>query len=100
MAQLRDYKLLCFDVYGTLIDWESGIVDALQPLLEASQATPSKEQILTIYHVIEKAQQTKTPDLKYSDLLSTIYPQIAARLGPEHSPTPEQSEAFGQSIGH
>ena len=98
MAHLRDYKLLCFDVYGTLIDWESGIVDALQPLLEASKATLSRAQILTIYHEIEKAQQIKTPGLKYTELLSTIYPQIAARLG-LGEPTAEQSEAFGQSIG-
>ena len=31
--QLSDYKVLTFDCYGTLIDWESGIWDALQPLL-------------------------------------------------------------------
>ena len=99
MAQLRDHKLLCFDIYGTLIDWESGIYDALQPLLKANQANLSKEQVLTIYHEVEKAQQAKTPDLKYADLLGTIYPQIAAQLGLGET-APEQSEAFGQSIGH
>ena len=35
-ASLRDYKVLTFDCYGTLIDWESGIWDALQPLLVAN----------------------------------------------------------------
>jgi len=30
---LQQYKALTMDCYGTLIDWESGIWDALQPLL-------------------------------------------------------------------
>ena len=31
MARLTDYRVLTFDCYGTLIDWEGGIWDALQP---------------------------------------------------------------------
>ena len=31
---LRDYKVLTFDVYGTLIDWESGMVAGLKPLTD------------------------------------------------------------------
>jgi 2-haloacid dehalogenase len=34
MSKLTDFKLLSFDVYGTLIDQDSGIFNALQPLLE------------------------------------------------------------------
>ena len=34
MAKLTDFKLLSFDVYGTIIDWERGVLNALQPLLE------------------------------------------------------------------
>jgi hypothetical protein len=32
--KLSDFKLLTFDTYGTLIDWESGIYNALEPLLD------------------------------------------------------------------
>lgn len=31
-APLISFKALSFDVYATLIDWESGIFDALSPL--------------------------------------------------------------------
>ena len=31
---LTAFQALTFDVYGTLIDWETGIVDALQPWAE------------------------------------------------------------------
>ena len=37
--QLGNYKVLTFDCYGTLIDWESGIWDALQPLLMSNVRT-------------------------------------------------------------
>jgi 2-haloacid dehalogenase len=30
--KLTDFKALTFDCYGTLIDWESGMIEALRPL--------------------------------------------------------------------
>ena len=33
MLRLTDYRVLTLDCYGTLIDWEIGIWDALQPLI-------------------------------------------------------------------
>ena len=32
--KLSDYKALTFDVYGTLIDWETGMVTGLKPLTD------------------------------------------------------------------
>lgn len=46
MSKLTDFKLLCFDVYGTLIDWETGIIAALQPLIAANNASPSKHELM------------------------------------------------------
>ena len=37
MPRLTDYRVLTFDCYGTLIDWECGIWDALQPLHHAQR---------------------------------------------------------------
>ena len=34
--RLSDFTALTFDCYGTLIDWETGIWDAFQPLLLAN----------------------------------------------------------------
>lgn len=98
MTKLTDYRLLCFDVYGTLIDWETGILTALQPLTKQIEPSPSKSQILDVYHQLEATQQTKTPDMPYSQLLATIYPQFASKFSlPE--PSARDSEAFGSSIG-
>ncbi|MFT5195761.1 MAG: 2-haloacid dehalogenase, partial [Candidatus Promineifilaceae bacterium] len=31
---LKDFKALTFDCYGTLIDWESGMLAGLRPLTD------------------------------------------------------------------
>jgi 2-haloalkanoic acid dehalogenase type II len=98
MANLKDYRLLCFDVYGTLIDWESGIIAALQPLLSKSDTTFSREHLLTTYHSLESTAQQQNPSLPYSDLLSSIHPILAARLGLP-PPTEVESNTFGASVG-
>ncbi|KAL4939594.1 hypothetical protein BDV06DRAFT_33938 [Aspergillus oleicola] len=97
---LRSYRLLTFDVYGTIVDWEGGILAALEPALAKSKSVekPTREQILHAYHDLEKAQQTKTPSMLYCDVLSTVHAPLLAKLGlPE--PTKEESTAFGESVG-
>ena len=32
MINLNQYEVLTFDCYGTLIDWEKGVLEALQPV--------------------------------------------------------------------
>jgi 2-haloalkanoic acid dehalogenase type II len=98
MSRLSDYRLLCFDVYGTLIDWENGILGALQPLLTTSTTEFSRKHLLTLYQELESEQQRITPDMPYSQLLATIHPRLAARLG---LPTPSDAdnERFGASVG-
>lgn len=100
MAKLTEFKLLSFDVYGTLIDWEAGVVTALQPLLSKNNkvGSYSRKELLEIYHHHESSQQQKTPDMSYCDILSKIHPSIAADLkcGP---PSEVENKAFGDSVG-
>ena len=55
--QLSQFKALTFDCYGTLIDWESGMVEALKPL--TSRVTPAltRNQILEAHARHESSQQ-------------------------------------------
>ncbi|KAE8381565.1 HAD-like domain-containing protein [Aspergillus bertholletiae] len=99
MSQLQDYRLLTFDVYGTLVDWEGGILAALQPALDRNGAQLSREHILHVFHELERDQQARTPEMQYSDLLSTVHPTLLQQLGLS-APTSEESKAFGDSVGH
>lgn len=102
MSQLSDFKVLVLDVFGTIIDWEAGVLAALQPLLDANDASSafSCEHLLRVYHEHEAAQQKATPELRYEELLATIHPLIAASLGLTKAvPSAEESAAFGASVG-
>ena len=94
--RLSDYSVLTFDCYGTLIDWESGIVQALAPWLERAGAGASREQILAAFAQAEAPQQAATPGLLYPELLSRVHGAIAAHFGV--APDPGAAQAFGASI--
>ena len=44
--QLTKYKALTFDVFGTLIDWETGMVNGLKPLTNKVSQSLSRDDIL------------------------------------------------------
>ena len=61
--RLTDFKVLTFDCYGTLIDWESGIWNALQPLLTQGGLDLGRDQVLEAFAKHESAQEAATPGL-------------------------------------
>ena len=98
-ARLTDYKVLTFDCYGTLIDWESGIWDALQPLLMANGCDAVTRGLgLAAFAEIESAQEAATPDMLYSELLTWVHASFATRFGLRGSAALDA--AFGGSVPH
>ena len=93
--QLSDFKALSFDCYGTLIDWEAGLAEALRPLRERSGAI--EEEMIDAFGPIEHAVEEEFPERRYSDLLETVHARLSERLGVE--PDPAAGRAFGQSVG-
>lgn len=99
MAKLTDYKVLTFDCYGTLIDWESGIWDALQPLLMSNNFTDiSRDRALRAHALLESRQEAETPGMVYSEVLANVHRQFARQFGLQ---TDENLDAtFGESLPH
>ena len=60
--QLSRFKALSFDCYGTLIDWEAGLSEALRPLAERSGT--SADDLLEAYGPIEHALEEAHPGLR------------------------------------
>ena len=101
MPRLTDYRVLTFDCYGTLIDWECGIWDALQPLIMRNGGAGNKVSRgdgLRAFAQCESRQEQATPGLRYPDLLSRVHGSIADSLELESST--ELDEAFGASVPH
>jgi 2-haloalkanoic acid dehalogenase type II len=95
--KLSDFKVLSFDCYGTLIDWESGILTALRPLVRRAGITLNGEAILAAFASLESQQQAATPDMRYAALLSLVHARLAGVWGvPDDA---AENERFGASIG-
>ena len=95
--RLTDFKVLTFDCYGTLIDWETGIVNALRPLLRKAPVGRSRDQVLASFARHETAQEAETPDMIYSELLGQVHRRLAEEWGIAASEADHQ--AFGGSVG-
>jgi len=95
-VKLSQFKVLTFDCYGTLIDWEGGIWAGLQPLFQATDLKVSREAALALFGRIEPEQEHETPGLVYRELLMRVHAKMAAAWGIET--TPALDRAFGLSV--
>lgn len=95
--RLTDFDVLTFDCYGTLIDWESGIYNALRPWLDREGISADRDRALAAFAEQESAQQAETPSLLYPDLLAAVHKRLAAHWGAASSD--EDAAAFGASVG-
>jgi 2-haloacid dehalogenase len=73
------FKAITFDCYGTLIDWETGLLGAIRPLLRAHQRDLTDADILQIYSELEPQEQT--PYKKYREVLANVARGYGKRLG-------------------
>ena len=79
--RLSDFKVLTFDCYGTLIDWESGMVEGLLPLTSKVDRTLTRDDILQAHAYHESTTQAQTPAKRYSELLAVVYKRLAEEWG-------------------
>ncbi len=75
--RLSDFKALTFDCYGTLIDWELGMIAALVPLTSQVKPALTRNVILEAHARHELMQQRFTPAKVYRDLLAVVYKRLA-----------------------
>ncbi|CAM1505538.1 Fc.00g111750.m01.CDS01 [Cosmosporella sp. VM-42] len=115
--RLTSFKVLTLDIYGTLIDWESGIQDALQPIVSrlpeshplkaSNDAEENKVAVAKAFVRVEQVLLQEKPGLRYSALLAESYVILARQLGllsEGNSGNSEQtfeqeSKAFAGTIG-
>jgi 2-haloacid dehalogenase len=94
--RLSDFSVLTFDCYGTLIDWESGMVEALRPLVTRANRDLSRDDILMAHARHESSQQRTTPALAYAKLLAVVYRRLGEEWGVPVSW--ENCLAYGRSV--
>jgi 2-haloacid dehalogenase len=90
------FDALTFDCYGTLIDWEAGILAGLRRVLSAAGVEPPDDELLEVYAGLEAAAEAG-PYLTYREILERCLGEVARRYGIE--PDDAEVEAFGDSVG-
>ena len=96
-SELRQFKALTFDCYGTLIDWETGIWDALQPLLMRNPAAAvSRIEMLAAFARHENKLEANNPGLPYPSILAAVHRSLARDFDFETSR--QLDEGFGRSL--
>jgi 2-haloalkanoic acid dehalogenase type II len=94
---LQDYRVLSFDCYGTLIDWESGILTRIRPWLVDCGIHVSDREILVAYGRAEALQEAETPDAPYPQILRAVHDRLAGRWGVD--PDTSLAAEFAGSVG-
>lgn len=95
MLDFSRFKFLTFDCYGTLIDWESGILAALRPVLAAQRINVNEDELLVRYAQHETEVEAG-PYRRYRDVLT----EVVVRLGRDYdfAPTDVEQRSLAESI--
>jgi 2-haloacid dehalogenase len=84
------FRVITFDCYGTLIDWETGILGAIRPVLRAHGAALSDSEILRLYGELE-AESESSRYQPYRAILRDVVRGFGVRLGFRTTAEEEQS---------
>ena len=95
MLNFAQYRLVSFDCYGTLIDWETGIFSALGPILSAHGKTISDADLLRLYSELESEAQLGEFH-PYREVLQSVVRGFGKHLG--FKPTESQARSLPESL--
>jgi 2-haloacid dehalogenase len=90
------FDALTFDCYGTLIDWETGILAGLRTILEPRGVTVDDEALLEAFARHEAALEAG-PYRRYRDVLAGAARGVSAELAVE--PSDAEVDCFADTVG-
>ena len=96
MFDFSRFEILTFDCYGTLIDWEAGILGAMHPILDAHGKKIDDGTLLALYAEFEQRFE-QSPYRPYREVLESVVRQFGAELG--FTPLDEEAQSLPNSLG-
>ncbi len=81
---LDQFECLSFDCYGTIIDWEEGLLAALHPILKAHRVSAGDNALLELFAKAESEIEAG-PYRSYRDVLEAVLVDIGKEVGFEPS---------------
>jgi 2-haloacid dehalogenase len=95
MLDFTRFEIITFDCYGTLIDWETGILTALHRILSAHGKKIDDAGLLRLYGDFEQLSE-QDPFHPYREVLESVVRRFGAELG--FTPTAEETRSFPDSL--
>lgn len=95
MLDFSRFEILTFDCYGTLIDWEAGILPVLRRVLSAHGKNADDETLLRLYADFEQRSEAD-PFISYREVLASVVRQFGDDL--DFVPTPEEVASLANSL--
>jgi 2-haloacid dehalogenase len=95
MMNFDDFQVLTFDCYGTLIDWETGIWEALRPILAAHRVDLATDKALELYGELESEAERGVYH-EYKTVLKMVLQGFGSKLG--FVPTESELLRFSESV--
>ena len=92
---LSRFTTISFDCYGTLIDWEAGILPVLRALLAQHKQSLADSDILALYGEFE-AQVESGPYRSYREVLQSVIRAFGKRLN--FHPAPAEIRSLDESV--
>jgi 2-haloacid dehalogenase len=95
MLHFNRFEILTFDCYGTLIDWETGILAALHRILSAHKKEIDDASVLKLYGDFEQRSE-QGAFRPYREVLESVVRQFGAEL--RFTPTAEEVHSLPDSL--
>jgi len=95
MLPFERFDALTFDCYGTLIDWESGILTALRPVLSRHGIEAADTRVLAAYAAEEESAE-EGDYRPYRDVLRAVMRGLGGRFG--FTPAADEIDCLSASI--
>lgn len=95
MLDFSRFEILTFDCYGTLIDWETGILSALHRILSAHGKKIDDAAILKLYGDFELRSE-QGAFRPYREVLESVVLQFGEKL--RFTPSPEEVRSLPDSL--
>ena len=96
MSDFDRFGAMSFDCYGTLIDWETGIANALRPWAARNGLELGDQALLAAYGSTETHVEDDMPSALYPVILGETLRRVGADLGADV--TDADAQSFGQSV--
>jgi 2-haloacid dehalogenase len=95
MLDFSRFQFLTFDCYGTLINWERGILPVVRSILAAHGKNADDATLLKLYGDFEQRAEA-APYQSYRQVLASIVAQFGKEFG--FAPTAQQSASLAASL--